>query len=69
MRKKLDTNGQFMSTDSDISANIWQSHMRFSEVDKIQHSCHEAMAKWGYKIFKYEDVHPSRALLPIDIVS
>ena len=66
LKKKLDLRGQFLSQEKDISANGWQAQMHYSQIEKIQKNCKIAMEKWGYKTFKYEDVHPNRALLPLD---
>ena len=41
--------------------------MPFEKINEVQETCEIAMSYWGYKMFTYEDVHPNRAILPIDI--
>ena len=41
--------------------------MPFEKINEVQETCEIAMSSWGYKMFTYEDVHPNRAILPIDI--
>ena len=41
--------------------------MPFEKINEVQETCEIAMSHWGYKIFTHEDVHPNRAILPIDI--
>ena len=67
LEKKLDTSGQLLAHNADTSSNSWQSQMHFTTIEKIQKVCQNAMSKWGYKMFNYEDVHPNRAVLPLEI--
>ena len=41
--------------------------MPFEKINEVQETCELAMSYWGYKMFTYDDVHPNRAILPIDI--
>lgn len=66
-KKLLDSNDKLLTHSADTSSNVWQSQMHFSTIEKIQHQCQTAMTNWGYKLFSYEDVHPNRAVLPLDI--
>ena len=66
--KKLDSTGQLLAHNFDTSSNAWQSQMHFTTIERIQKNCQNAMSKWGYKVFKYEDVHPNRAVLPLEII-
>ena len=66
-KRKLDSTGQLLAHNSDTSSNAWQSQMHFTTIERIQKNCQNAMSKWGYKIFKYEDVHPNRAVLPLEM--
>ena len=56
-----------MAHSADTSSNVWQSQMPFEKISEVQENCEIAMSNWGYKMFTYEDVHPNRAILPIDI--
>ena len=67
LEKKIDTNGQLITHSADTSSNVWQSQMPYEKINQVQEICSEPMSFWGYKIFSYEDVHPNRAVLPIDI--
>lgn len=65
--KKVSDNGQLLAHNQDTSSNVWQSQMHFTTIERIQTVCQTAMSKWGYKVFNYQDVHPNRAVLPLDI--
>jgi hypothetical protein len=65
--KKLDNNGNLLTHSADTSSNSWQSQMPFESISQIQDVCSEPMVNWGYKLFTYEDVHPNRAVLPLDL--
>ena len=67
LNKRVGANGQLLAQNADTSSNAWQSEMHFSSIEQIQKTCLNAMSKWGYKLFTYEDVHPNRAVLPIEI--
>lgn len=66
--KKLDLNGQLLEQQNnpETSPNLWQTQMSFTSIESIQKVCENAMNTWGYKMFTYQDVHPNRAVLPLE---
>ena len=68
IEKRIDKNGKLIAHSADTSSNVWQSQMAYEKINEVQESCTKAMALWGYKVFEYEDIHPNRAVLPIDIL-